>query len=253
MENFSSIDNLNEEIDNSSGYLNLTTDYVGNNNEKVILNKSVAIDGNYHSLYLNSTVFEINNDSTVVFKNITFRISDNVKFNTSDNITFSDCIFNYNSISNCAYASSFLDHSWSYVGEVPASIVKLAKKIVGKSKDLKAAKKLAKWVGKNIKYERGVGFYQSPVKTYERRLGNCCCQTDLFLQMCYAVGITKNHRVGYVHTGTVNFGHRHFFATIDNLCIDVTSKPSHPWGQAKVGRDIFITTEYPMLPLVKEY
>ena len=251
IKNFTSISHLNEEIDNSSGYLNLTKDYAGNNDEKVILNKSVTIEGNSHSLYLNSTGFEINNDSAVVFKNINFTISNNVTFNTTANITFIDCIFNYNNISNCANA--YIEYSWSYVGAVPESIVKLAKEIVGKSKDLAAAKKLAIWVGKNIKHESNAGFYQSPVETLNRKKGNCCCQTDLFLQMCHAVGITKNHKVCYVHTGNILFGQRHFYAMIDNLCIDVDARPTNPWGHANDGRRVFAVTEYPMLPLVKEY
>ena len=131
--------------------------------------------------------------------------------------------------------------------------MKFAKKIVGKSEGLKAAEKLANWVGKNIYQESHSGFFQSPADTLKRRRGNCCSQTDLFLQMCHAVGVTKNHKVCYVHVGTVNYKSRHFFALIDNLCIDVNSKPNHPWGHASVLRDVFTITEYPMLPLVKEY
>ena len=139
-------------------------------------------------------------------------------------------------------------------GNISEDIAKLAKKIVGKSKDLEAAKKLAKWVGTNIVHESHEGFYQNASQTLKRRCGNCCSQTELFLQMCEAIGITKNHKAYFVHVGKIQYGSRHFFAVIDNICIDVDARPKHPWGHASIyNRPIYLLTPYPILPLPAKY
>lgn len=72
--------------------------------------------------------------------------------------------------------------------------------------------------------------------------------------MCEALGIMKNHEVYFVHIGEMEFGERHFFAIIDNLCVDVDSRPGSPWGHAAINYDsIFTITQYPLLPLEREY
>jgi len=130
----------------------------------------------------------------------------------------------------------------------------MAKMIVGKSNDIDAAKKLAKWINKNIKHEVEAGFYQSPTETLKNRKGNCCCHAELFLQMCDAIGLTKNHRLGFIHVGTMEFQHRHFFAIFDNICVDCDCIFSNPWGHGKFsGRDVYQVTMYPLLPLKKTY
>ena len=140
-----------------------------------------------------------------------------------------------------------------YTGEITTPIKKLAKSIVGDSKDIVAAKKLAKWVSKNIKHETAPGFYQSPEVTLKRKIGNCCSKTDLFLQMCVAVGVNKKHKLYYVHVGTMKFHKRHFFAMIDNTVVDVDG-PKNPWGHANIGKNkVYQITEYPYLPLPRKY
>ena len=230
----------------------MTEDYTCSNDE-IEANNSLVIEGNSHSLSLNSTTFKINSNDTSIFKNIHFKTFYNVSINTSSNLTFINCSFDNSDMPNCANASSYMDNIGMFTGEVSPDIVSLAKEIVGNSKDLAAAKKLAKWVGINIQHEKNAGFYQSPSETVERRLGNCCCQTDLFLQMCYAIGITENHYVGYVHVGNLKFGERHFFAIIDNICIDPDVKTNNPWGHCSTVRPVFIITEYPCLSIMREY
>jgi hypothetical protein len=144
---------------------------------------------------------------------------------------------------------------FSYSCKVTAEIKNLAKKIVKKSKnDIDAAKKLAKWINKNIKHEVEAGFYQSPSETLKNRKGNCCCHAELFLQMCDAIGLTKNHRLDFIHVGTMEFKHRHFFAIFDNICVDCDCIFSNPWGHGKFSsRDVYQETMYPLLPLKKTY
>lgn len=142
----------------------------------------------------------------------------------------------------------------SYSSKISSKVKNLAKKIVGSSSGWEAARKLAKWVCKNIKHETAPGFYQTPYKTLTRKRGNCCSRTDLFLQMCVAVGLNKNHKLYYVHVGTMEFHHRHFFAMFDNYLVDVDSCRKSPWGHASIGsRDIYRVTPYPLLPLTRQY
>ena len=97
------------------------------------------------------------------------------------------------------------------------------------------------------------GFYQTPSQTVARKLGNCCSQTDLFLQMCYVVGVTKTCKVSYVHVGAMTFRYRHFFALIDNFVVDPGDHSNSPWGHATINSPVFAVTEYPMIPLEREY
>ncbi|MBO6123686.1 MAG: hypothetical protein J6P09_07585 [Methanobrevibacter sp.] len=49
------------------------------------------------------------------------------------------------------------------------------------------------------------------------------------------------------------FGHRHFFALIDNLVVDPGDHSNSPWGHATISSSVFAVTEYPMIPLEREY
>lgn len=251
---------LSSEINNSGSSITLYNDYIYNNSDdKVFLNKSVTIEGNDHSIDANNnTIFEVTNNNNIIFKNITFNNVNEFFMNitcVNSNITFLDCNFNFinNYTDNCVNVTYNVP-SYGFTCEISSTIKNLAEAIVGQSTDLDAAKKLAKWVGRNFDHETRDGFYQTPDETLNRRIGNCCSLTDLFLQMCVAVGVDKNHKLYYVHTGTPKFGKRHFFAMIDNILVDVGSKPYNPWGHALFIDDvIYGFTEYPMLPLPRNY
>ncbi len=137
---------------------------------------------------------------------------------------------------------------------VSEKVKRVALRIVGNSTDVEAAKKLAEWVGKYIEHEKGVGFYQTPDETLTRKIGNCCCHADLFLQMCVAVGLNETHKLYYVHVGTMEFGKRHFFAMFDDVFVDADSYRYNPWGHGSFrNRYLNTITEYPFLPLIRTY
>lgn len=251
----SDIHELGMQIDQTGDMLNLTRDYVCSD-EELNINKNITIDGNNHTISSkdSKSVLKVNvNDfCSLVFKNINFNVKLKIKLNSS-NITFINSDFNCPSKNDVQIFKESADMQFGKTGPASKKIIDMAKKIVGKSKGLNAAKKLASWVGKNIKHETKAGFYQNPDVTLNRRVGNCCSQTLLFLQMCDSLGITKHHKVCFVHADGKKFGSRHFFAIIDNLCIDVDSYRRHPWGHAKIMKTIYQITEYPILPLPKEY
>ena len=250
---------LNEKITNAECDVELDEDYILKDN--LTIAKSVNIDGNGHTIkFNNSDALKVNSSKEVkiTIKNTTFENLKKIKFenNLTHNITFIDCKFddlkNHKLSCDAPFKNDVANKNTT--GKIANIVKQLAKQIVGNSTDIEAAKKLASWVGKNIIYERNAGFYQSPVKTLKRGVGNCCSQTDLFLQMCEATEINKNHELYYVHTGSMKFGNRHFFAMIDNICIDVTNFPKNPWGHCTIKNDqIYSITKYPYLPLLRQY
>lgn len=141
-----------------------------------------------------------------------------------------------------------------YSGIISKKVKDKAKSIVKNSTGIPAAKKLAKWVGKHIQHESRAGLYQSPSTTLNRERGNCICQTDLFFQMCDAVGVTKKYKLYYIWVGQEQFGKRHFFGKINGKYVDVDARPKNPWGHASFGkRSIRKTSQYPKLPLNRKY
>ncbi len=249
---------LNAVIDDADDNVNLTCDYECiNGDDDLDISKSITIHGKGHSLKNNYASINLNeNNSDIVFEDIDFL--DRPSFISNGtcliNITFINCKFApVNSTQNNTICFDRYDGIMTS-GEISPTVRQLANLIVGNLKGIEAAKILAKWVGKNIAHETAEGFYQTPDMTLFRKCGNCCSQTDLFLQMCAAVGLDKNHKLGYVHVGTMMFGERHFFALFDNIMVDVDAKPNYPWGNANIkDRDFYSITEYPYLPLPREY
>ena len=255
-----SLSQLTDLID-SEGEVNLTKNYIADETP-INLNKSVSVNGENHTIDGNDKkgIIQVNNNVSLVFKNTTFKnISPsifNITSNHTLNITLIDCKIITNNTPTLTEINLTLpeDNNISYSGHISDNIKKLAKKIVGKSKDIAAAKKLAKWVRKHIVHETRPGFYQSPDTTLLRRMGNCCCHSDLFLQMCVAIGLDKTHKLGFVHVGTEKFNHRHYFTIFDNIIVDTDCGCSNPWGHASIGeRPVHCTTLYPILPLARNY
>lgn len=250
MQNFN---HLNDLIANSQGSVNLTDDYEFQaNDSNLSIDRSTQINGNGHIMDFAQSCMLVLKNSDILFSNVTFKnfhhvnLSSNV---TSLNLTLISCIF-LNPHESDFIVKDNLDHA----GNISQNVTKLAKKIAGKSTGMTACKKIAEWVGKNISHETKEGFYQSPDDTLKRKKGNCCSQTLLFFEMCDAVGALEGHNAYFVHVGTMKFHHRHFFAMIDNVFVDVDAKPHSPWGNANFdGRSIYSITEYPYLPLPKEY
>lgn len=244
---------LNNKINDSDKSLVLYKDYSDYNNT-INISKSFTIDGNNHSISLNNnSSFKINeNDLSLTFKNITFKNDFLITFDnetnvTSFNLTLIDCYVQPEYISAIEGHNYGYDWGYGHSCQVTSEIKNLAFKIIGKSEGLQACKKLTLWVCKNIKTETNAGFYQKPSDTLKRRVGNCCCQAELLLQMMDAVGLTNNHKIYFVHVGTKVYRHRHFFAMIDNFCVDPTLKS--PWGHGGFHNRSAIITPYPIMPL----
>lgn len=113
--------------------------------------------------------------------------------------------------------------------DVDPKVQKKARNIVGNSTGLAAAKKIAKWCGKNIKYQKPVysGFHKSPRSVLSSRKGNCCDQTRLMLSMMNAVGVTQSYKLIYMHVHKGKKGH--VFAKINGTYVD-PCKTNNPWG-----------------------
>lgn len=256
-----SLSQLNGLID-SNVEINLTKNYYTYENNYIKLNKPISAYSENHTFDGDDIkgVIEINNNVSLVFKNTTFKNINKKIFNITSNNTLNITLIDCKIITNNTYTPIELilpkikDTNMSYSGEISDNIKKLAQNIVGKSTDIEAAKKLAKWVKNNIAHETRAGFYQSPDTTLLRGIGNCCSHTDLFLQMCVAIGLDKTHKIGYVHVGTERFHHRHFFAIIDNIVVDTDCGYSNPWGHASIGeRPVYCITMYPEIPLTRNY
>lgn len=246
---------LSDLIDNSDYIIELTKDYEAiNDSDNLTITKSVLIYGNNHTINCkNSSIIIDTNDSIVLFENITFKDSYFFAEEIHNvNISFNECNFEYPIPEGITVVKEPLVVSTT--GPIAKKIKTYALSIIGKSKDLAACKKLAVWVGSHIVHESHDGFYQSPLVTLNRKKGNCCCQSNLFLQMCEAVGLTKKYNFYFVHIGQANFGARHFFVMVENLLVDVDGVPNNPWGQANiVNRGVYRVTKYPYLPLKRKY
>ena len=202
-------------------------------------------------------MFKFNDNANITIKNLDFKNfnSSSFKINGANchilliNWTFLD----YNKI-DYIEIQNLDEYHYSYSCELTPEIIQLAKKIAGTSNDVEAAKKLAKWINTNIKHETAEGFYQSPTETLKSKKGNCCCHAELFVQMCHALNITQNHKIGFVHVGSMVFGKRHFFVIFDNICVDCDCNFNNPWGHAQFSnRSVYDITMYPLLPLVRTY
>ncbi|WP_407376365.1 transglutaminase family protein [Methanobrevibacter sp.] len=252
--NFSEITNQITAFDE----IKLDKDYMQESADSQIhINKSVTIDGCGHHIISNSSkeIFNLSSDSKLNFtiKNTSFYNTNRLFCNnTQGNITFLDCGLSYNNTIVYPCSDNYQANK-NKTGPISNIVKKVAKLVVGKSTDMEAAKKLAAWVANNIKHETKEGIYQSAETTLVRGMGNCITTTNLFLQMCDAVGLAKKHKLSYVHTGTIVFKQRHFFALFDNICVDVDGKKSKPWANCPKGRDVTRITHYPYLPLLINY
>lgn len=130
---------------------------------------------------------------------------------------------------------------------INATVKKTALKIVENSTGLSAAKKIAAWMGKHIKYEKNksktVGFSRSPKEVLSAGMGNCCSQTRLMLVMMDAAGCLDDLTLYYVHVcchhGSSYNNVGHMFAKVVNKktkkSVYVDPCKSNPWGHYVTG------------------
>lgn len=90
---------------------------------------------------------------------------------------------------------------------VSKTIINKAKSIVGSHTGLQAAKDCLNFVTYKIAWENRNNFYQSPERTLSRKIGNCCCQTQLLFELMDAAGVTETYNLQYIHTVGGKGGH----------------------------------------------
>lgn len=86
-------------------------------------------------------------------------------------------------------------------------VKKLALNIIGDSTGLAAAKKIVKYVDKNVKYQLYANFQKSPDQVLKSGKGNCCDQARTVLTLCDAAGCTSSLTLKYVHVSNGSIGH----------------------------------------------
>ena len=144
----------------------------------------------------------------------------------------------YKKVEKVVKAKKIIGNNQQPVHAVDSKVEKKARSIVGNSTGIAAAKKIAKWCGKNIRYQRPVysGFKKSPRSVLTSRKGNCCDQTRLMLMMMDAVGVAQTHTLIYMHIHSGTNGH--VFAKVNGKYVDPCVRNS-PWGHhigGKYGR-----------------
>ena len=127
------------------------------------------------------------------------------------------------------------------------TVRKKALSIVDNSTGTAAAKKIAKFMGSKIKYEKNrskvTGFSRSPKNVLSAGMGNCCSQTRLLLQLLDAAGCQDTYKLQYVHVcchygGSYN-GVGHVFAKLTHKktgkYVYVDPCKDNPWGHYITG------------------
>ena len=113
---------------------------------------------------------------------------------------------------------------------IPAKVKKKTLSLVGNSKGVAAAKKIAKFCA-GLKYLRYSNHKHPPSWVIEHG-GNCCDKTRLMLVMMDAAGCREFLKLMYIHCHTGNKGH--VYAQIVNRSsgkkVYVDPCCSHPWG-----------------------
>ena len=82
-----------------------------------------------------------------------------------------------------------------------------------------AIKPIWQYCYSKIKYVYRKDFYQSAEKTWSSKKGNCCCQTEVLLNLLNAKGVTDLH---YCHSHNSKGGH--VFAKVNGKYLDPTTR-----------------------------
>lgn len=107
-------------------------------------------------------------------------------------------------------------------------------------------KPIWKWVSTNIVQTSESNFYQSADKTFSSKKGNCCCKTEVMLNLLNAKGITD---LQYVHTKRADGG-GHVFAKVNGFYVDPSSSiESRGWHNYIKGYGSIVkVTNFPNKP-----
>ena len=90
---------------------------------------------------------------------------------------------------------------------IPKAIVQKALAIVGNKTGQDAAFAICKFMGQRVHYKGYSGFDYSSTWVLNNKLGNCCDQTRLMLQLMDAAGLSEFYDMYYVHVSTYDSGH----------------------------------------------
>ena len=105
-----------------------------------------------------------------------------------------------------------------------------------------AIKPIWQWCYSQIKYVYKKDFYQSAEKTYSTKKGNCCCQTEVLLNLLNAKGVTN---LKYCHAHNSRGGH--VFAKVNGKYLDPTTRNGYGNYIKTYGSPVKIT-DFPNKP-----
>ena len=138
---------------------------------------------------------------------------------------------------------------------IAKDVKKKAISLAGGTSGLTALKRIAAFMGSDIKYAYSTGFTRTPKTTLKKKAGNCCSQTRLMLQMFDVVDVDNKFKLEYVHVCCGPKGVGHVFAKVttrstgkwryvDPCKRTPWGKYVHGWGNPPGSR-----TVYPSLPV----
>lgn len=105
-----------------------------------------------------------------------------------------------------------------------------------------AIKPIWQWCYSKLKYVYKKDFYQSAEKTFSSKKGNCCCQTEVLLNLLNAKGVTDLH---YCHSHNSKGGH--VFAKVNGKYLDPTTRNGYGNYIKTYGSPIKVT-DFPNKP-----
>jgi len=105
-----------------------------------------------------------------------------------------------------------------------------------------AMKPIWQYCYSNIQYKYKRDFYQSAETTWKKKSGNCCCKTEVMLNLLYAKGVTD---LKYVHCKVGNRGH--IFGKVNGMYLDPTTRKGYG-DYVKGYGGIVKVTDYPTKP-----
>lgn len=128
----------------------------------------------------------------------------------------------------------------SPIGSVNSYVKQKALSIVGDSIGVAAAKKIAAWMGKNIKYSNYGNFKKSAKTVLQQKSGNCCDQTRCMLELMDAAGCANELKMQYIFVCcNSSNGVGHVFSKIttksDSSWRYVDPVKANPWGNYAKG------------------
>lgn len=110
----------------------------------------------------------------------------------------------------------FKDRPRQIIGNPSRFIRQKALSIVGDSIGMSAAKKIAAYMGQNIRYVGYSDFHKSPDTVIHQGGGNCCDQTRCMLNLMDAAGCSEYFTLKYVYVCCSGGGVGHVFARLIN-------------------------------------